>query len=383
MSLTKKVFIISTVLLVIILFFLGIYNFAFKKSTPSSSKPIVQTVPEKSEQEKLIQKKSKKIIPISEQAVIGKPIFDKKNETIAYYSAKDGTVWSAQADGSKESQIADTELAGIKNVFWANGGEKVITEFKKGNNSSFYFYNHKEKKGFPLKDGMDTVVWDSAGTKIFYKYYDADSKKRTLNISNPDGNEWQSLTELIDRDVSIAQIPSTSLLSFWNAPKAQDKTYFKSVNMTGGEPTLILSNRFGADYLWAPNGKQALVSSLANSESKMVTLGMVTPEGNYTELNIPTIVSKCVWSFDGKTIYYALPGGIPTNSIMPDEYQEKKFTTEDTFWKLNIETGKKERIVEANDIVEKYDSSELFLSTTQSALYFVNRIDGKIYSIEL
>lgn len=379
----KKVLIISLVLLGITLFFLGVYNFVFKKSTPSSSEPIVQTDPEKNEQEKIIQKKSEKIMPVSKQPVIGKPIFDKKNETITYYSAKDGTVWSVQADGSKESQIADTELAGLKNVFWANGGEKVITEFKKGNNSSFYFYNHKEKKGFPLKDGLDTIAWDSAGTKIFYKYYEASSNKRTLNISNPDGSEWQNLTELIDRDISIAQIPSTSLLSFWNAPKAQDKTYFKSVNMTGGEPTLILSNRFGADYLWAPNGKQALVSSLANSESKMVTLGLVTSEGSYTELNIPTLVSKCVWSFDSKMIYYALPGGIPTNSIMPDDYQNNKFTTEDTFWKINIETGKKERIIETSEITGEYDSSKLFLSANQGYLYFVNRIDEKIYLIRL
>lgn len=379
----KKVLIISLVLLGITLFFLGVYNFVFKKSTPSSSEPIAQTDPEKNEQENIIQKKSEKIIPVSKQAVVGKPIFDKKNETITYYSAKDGTVWSVQADGSKESQIADTELAGLKNVFWANGGEKVITEFKKGNNSSFYFYNHKEKKGFPLKDGLDTIAWDSAGTKIFYKYYEASSNKRTLNISNPDGSEWQNLTELIDREVSIAQIPSTSLLSFWNAPKAQEKTYFKSVNMTGGEPTLILSNRFGADYLWAPNGKQALVSSLANSESKMVTLGLVTPEGNYTELNIPTLVSKCVWSFDSKTIYYALPGGIPTNSMVPDDYQNNKFTTKDTFWKINIETGKKERIIETSEITGEYDSSKLFLSANQAYLYFVNRIDEKIYLIKL
>jgi len=379
----KKILIISLVLLGITLFFLGVYNFVFKKSTPNSSESIVQIDLEKKEQESVVQKKIEKIIPISKQTVIGKPIFDKKKETITYYSAKDGTVWSVQADGSKETQISDVELAEIKNVFWANGGEKAITEFKKGNNSSFYFYNHKEKKGFPLKEGLDTVAWDSAGTKIFYKYYDSSSDKRTLNISNPDGSEWQSLADLIDREVSIAQIPSTSLLSFWNAPKAQEKTYFKKINITGGEPQLILSNRFGADYLWAPSGKQALVSSMANSDNKMVTLGIITLEGNYTELNIPTLVSKCAWSNDGKTIYYALPGDIPSGAIMPDDYQNNKFTTKDTFWKINIETGKKERIVEVNEITEEYDSSGLFLSANQAYLYFVNKIDEKIYGIKL
>ena len=68
---------------------------------------------------------------------------------------------------------------------------------------------------------------------------------------------------------------------------------------------------------------------------------------------------------------------------MPDDYQNNKFNTSDTFWKMDIATGEKERIIEAVDIKEKYDSSSLFLSATEDALYFINKRDHKLYRISL
>ncbi len=377
----KKVLIISLILLGITLLFLGVYNVAFKKGVSKTAEPVVKISEEANKQTETVSKKQEKIKNISGQAITGKPFFDKKNETLKYYSAEDGTLWSAGENSKK--QISDTELTGLIDVFWSENGKKAITKFKKDDKTFFYFYDHEKQEGLRLKDGIDTITWDLAGNKVFYKYYDPSSDKRTLNISNPDGTEWKSLADLAIKYVSITQIPTVSLLSFWNAPAAEEETQLQTVGLAGGEVQTIFKGRYGADYLWSPDGKQALISSLANKDGKMVTLGLVTLEGSYTELNIPTMVSKCVWSSDGKFIYYALPGGIPDGAVMPNDYQTKRFVTQDTFWKLDITTGKKERIIEASDITEKYDSSQMLLSENKKMLYFVNRIDGKIYSIEL
>jgi hypothetical protein len=178
-------------------------------------------------------------------------------------------------------------------------------------------------------------------------------------------------------------VPSTSNVSFWNFPNADEETQLTIVGAVGGEPNVILKGKFGADYLWSPDGTQALVSSLASNDSKMTTLGLVTVNGQYHDLAIPTIVSKCVWSNDGKSIYYALPGAIPDNARMPNDYQDNKFMTDDTFWKIDITTGEKSRLINASEINGKYDSSDLFLSATESDLYFINRSDQKLYKIKL
>jgi hypothetical protein len=374
----KKIFIISAALLGVILFFLIIYNFAFRKNT---SQPIVQQSSGADANKTITQKNSEKITAISSQSVIGS-IFDKKTETITYYSGKDGTVWLVNADGSNEKQIEKTILPGLKNVLWSSNS-KVLTTFEKNGQLSFYEYDYGTRKGIALKSGLDSVVWDNLGAKIFYKYYDSATQKRSLNAANPDGSEWQKLADIAYRNISIAAVPLTSLVSFWNYPDALQETQLQTIGTAGGQAQTILKSRFGADYLWSPDGTRALVSSLSSLGGKMVSLGTVTLGGEYHDLNVPTLVSKCTWSSDGKTIYYALPGGIPDSAVMPNDYQNNKFKTEDTFWKMDMATGQKDRLIEAGSISGKYDSSDLFLSATQDALYFVNKIDGKLYRLAL
>lgn len=372
----KKIFIISSVLLIVVLFFLGIYNFVFKKDT--SEKIVQQPIVE----EKILQKKPEKITVVSDQAIIS-PFFDKKNETITYYSAQDGTVWQIKTDGTEKKQIEKTKLAGLKNVFWSPDGKKVLTMFEKEGQTSFYEYDYETKKGTQLKNGIDNVAWDNMSAKIFYKYYDVKTKSRSLNTANPNGSDWQKLADVNFRDVRIESIPSTSVVSFWNLPNATQESQLQIIGALSGQPQTIFKGRYGGDYLWSPDGTQALVSSLKSSSDKMTTLGLLTINSEYHDLNIPTIVSKCTWSLDGKKIYYALPGNIPDNAIMPNDYLEGKFTTQDTFWKMDTKTGQKERLIDATDILGQYDSTNLFLSATNDKLYFINKSDGKLYKLAL
>jgi len=377
----KKMFIISAVLLGVVLFFLGIYNFVFKKNTPIvMQSPAQETANDV--QKAAAQKASEKISVISSQPVLG-PVFDKKSGKILYYSANDGTVWTSNPDGSEKKQTSSKTLNGLKNVLWSQDHSQVLTTFEKDGQQTFYQYNYKTNTGVQLKSGLDTAVWDSLGVKILYKYYDSTTQKRSINVANPDGSGWQKLADTEFRNVLISPVPSTSSISFWNAPDANEETQLAIIGAIGGEPKVILSGKFGADYLWSPDGTQALVSSLASKDSKMTTLGIVTIDGQYHDLIIPTFVSKCVWSDDGKSVYYALPGAIPDGVKLPNDYQEKKFMTEDTFWKMDIATGEKSRIIDASEINGKYDSSNLFLSVTESDLYFVNRSDQKLYKIKL
>ena len=179
-------FIVSAVLLGVVLFFLGIYNFVFKKNTPIVAQPTAQEIANEA-QKKAAQKDSEKISAISSQPVLG-PVFDKKSETVLYYSAKDGTVWTSNPDGSGKKQTSNKTLNGLKNVLWSQDHSQVLTTFEKDGQQIFYQYDYKTNKGVQLKNGLDTVVWDGPGVKIFYKYYDSKSQKRSINIANPDGS---------------------------------------------------------------------------------------------------------------------------------------------------------------------------------------------------
>jgi hypothetical protein len=92
-------------------------------------------------------------------------------------------------------------------------------------------------------------------------------------------------------------------------------------------------------------------------------------------------VKKCVWSTDSKSLFCALPGNIPETSILPNDWQEGKLQTTDTFWKIEVATGEKERLIEIEKISGSFDVLEPFLSQDEKTLFFSNKADGKLYRL--
>jgi hypothetical protein len=205
-----------------------------------------------------------------------------------------------------------------------------------------------------------------------------------LNISDPTGENWMNLGEVEYKNISIAPIPRTGMVSFWNSPDAFTQTLFQSVLISGGTSKIISKDFYGADYLWDYSSEHILISHTENKGGNEPILGVMNSNGGeYKNLGAPTFVSKCAWSRNGKDVYYALPGEIPDGMVLPNDYNARKFYTADTFWKMNTETAEKEKLLETDKIKEKYDVQEMFLNEKEDFLFFLNRIDGKLYRLSL
>jgi hypothetical protein len=107
-------------------------------------------------------------------------------------------------------------------------------------------------------------------------------------------------------------------------------------------------------------------------------------DGNqFQSLGFTTFASKCVWSADSKYLFCALPGDISENAILPNDWQEGKLRTADTFWKIEVSSGKKARLIETKKIYGSFDALNPFLSKDEKTLFFVNKVDGKLYKLSL
>lgn len=380
MSVLKKIFFASVFIFVLTLLFWGIYNLSFpKKETAQKETPKEEPVetPKNTED-------TAKIKVVSGEAVFS-PILSADGESIKYYSVVDGKVWQIDLEGQNKRSLSEQTLSGLTGVFWSSDRQKAITQFKNSSGeTNFFSYDFETKKASPLKKNLDEVAWQLGANRIFYKYYSPDSKERSLNVSDPDGQNWKKLADLTYRNVSIASVPKTSLVSFWNKPDAFISTEFSSVPIVGGDKKTILKDRFGADYLWDPFGSMVLVSHTDKKGGGKIQLGTINYNGGeYKNLDFPTFVSKCTWAKGGNSVFCALPGDVPESAVLPNEYNDKKFLTADTFWKINVETGKKDRFLEISDIKNKLDVQSPFLSLDESFLFFTNRIDGKLYRLSL
>ena len=368
--------------MLLVLIFLGIYNFVFSdisiNANKNSSNNKIESLSAIANNKKE-DVKNKKIRPLTDEAVIS-PAFSLDGKYIQYYSKENGNVWKISFDGSEKINISKDILTGLTRVLWSPKENKVISRFPQ---NKFYLYDHTASKGVALKENINDIAWTNLGDKIIYNYCDIKTKVCSLNLANPDGGQWKKVANLPPGRISIAPIPQSSLISYWNYPDASSQTFLKTISLVGGEPKTILSGKYGADYLWSPDGKKVLTSSLAEKGSSKIMLGVVDNSGkNYQALNIPTLASKCAWA-DEKNVYCAIPTSIPDDAVMPNDYYNKKITTKDTFLKINVFNGESERIVDLEEITSAYDAENLIISLYEGCLFFVNRIDGRLYRIDI
>ncbi|MFH0969725.1 MAG: hypothetical protein V1804_04410 [Patescibacteria group bacterium] len=391
MSIAKKIFIISSVLLASVLFFLGIYNISFKPKNTALNNSSAQTTNSKKEnsgivsniEEKLGIKNKEKIYALSQGAAIS-PFVSEKEEKIKYYNPSNGSVSEVSFNGEGRSVIDENNFEGLEKVSWSPDGSKVISRFNSGGKIQYTSYDYSTKIFFKLANGIEFAAWNNLGDQIVYKYSDSKTGKKTINTANFDGSNWKKIADISISNFWMSMVPQSSFVSFWNSPNALEETLLYLVSTVAGDSKKIFSGRFGADYLWSPNGTKALISSTDSRGGSKIGLGVINSNGGeFQNLNIPTFTSKCAWGKDNKTVYYALPSFPSENNMLPNDYQNGKISSKDTFWKVDITTGKAERLVETSDIKNLYDAKNLFLSPSEDILFFINRTDGKLYGINL
>lgn len=378
----KTFFYTSLSLFLLTLIFFGVYHFAYRNNPldPKVGSPTETPSDTNFSNKPISSEPVSKIEAVIKEKNIGATTLSEKE--LAYFSTEGRSLKKISLDSRESSLIIDNLPGTPVETSWSNTKNQVLVLLE--NNGLHWYLLTLENKGvLPLKENLKYPSFSYLGDKIFYQYT-TESGTASVNISNPDGSEWRELIALPFKNVFTAPIPKSSDVSFWNRPNGLEKSLFQATSFSGANTRTLLTDRFGGDYLWSPDGEKVLVSSTQEIGTSKITLATINKSGGeLTSLVIPTIVSKTVWSLDGKTLYYALPGSLPDNVVLPNDYFSKKLLTADTFWKINFETGKRERLIEGSDIGVEFDSSNLFLSTKEDALYFLNRRDGKTYQLPL
>jgi len=384
----KKIFTISTLALVLLVGAIFVYNFAFKKPTSPVTAPKIVEEGKSSDLPATNQSTPKQasdaIAAISDGKVFGATLAPGGN-TIYLFANENGQLNQVDFNGKLQKVISTEKFEGIQGILWNKLKNRVIVRRENvPGKSKFLLLDLTQKTVVPLKDDIDSVAWSGLGDKIIYKYYDSRTRKREISISDPNGSNWRKLTDMGYFNVEISAIPGSSDISFWPSPDAFVSSLVNLVGFSGENRKELLKDRFGVDLLWSPDGKTAAVSSTDQKGGKKTALAVMNSDGGqFRSLDFPTFAKKCTWSADSKFLFCAMPGNIPESSILPNDWQKGVVQTTDTFWKIEIATGKKDRLVEADKINGSFDVLNPFLSQDEKTLFFVNKADGKLYKLEL
>lgn len=377
----KIFFGITAGVFVALLLFWGVYNIGFREN------PTVATV---SDGGKIISeaifedawKPAEKITLLLSERILGATTY---GHFIYFYSLDEKAFRRATLEGkNKETLLSDLPGDPLR-IVWAPSRERALVLLKQTNDTSLWHtIDLSTKTLIPLKGEMSRIAWDNTGSKIFYQYTDPKTRERSLNSADPDGNNWKKITDLGTNDFFIAPVPGNVTVSYWNRPSAREKGSLSTISLAGGTSKLITHDVLGGDFLWSPAGNKLIMQSTDIVDPSKIKLSVMNESGGELQsLDMAqTLVSKTVWSKNGKLLYYALPSPFSESAVLPNDYFEKNLHPQDSFWKLDIETRKAGRIIELKDITEAYDATDLFLSSSEDALYFTDRKSQKLYRIE-
>lgn len=388
----KKLLIISSTLLFLVVITLGVYNLAFKPDSSASGNNQTNDNTNNGNSNNNNEGEnnpppSDKIIEFSSEPALGATVaYDKTG--VKYYHRDTGNVYQALLDGSSRKVVSTAVLKDLIDVKWSPAKDQVITMYKDASfphQKKFVFFDYSTKKATVLNKNISDLVWLPSGSQIAYHYFDADSNTGSISTSLPDGTEWKKVMDLNIRDVVLNEVPEQAKISFHLKPTSYRESSLQTISTLGGDPVTVLNDKFGLGVKWSPDGTKALVAITKERASNKITLGVVDVSENYEfkELNIETTIDKAVWAADSESIYYALPEAIPDESVMPDDYISKNIRTADTFWRVNMRDRKKDQLTFKDDSKIIYDATNLFLSPKIDKVFFTNRDDGKVYYVKI
>jgi hypothetical protein len=378
----KKFFIIAASLLVVTLLFLGVYYFLFKNNpnNPTVDATLNSETKSTTAQDFNNTQTQTPLESVSESPVFGASVIG--DNRIGFF--RDGALRQFSYGGGGEEVLVPDLPGKMLQVRWSPDKRKALALLGNKDGQRWYFIDLDTKLFVPLKDGLTSPTWSNLSEKIFYFFRD-EKGSTSIYIAKPDGTESSEIAIAPPILNPFSQmVPGTAILSYWSRPAAFEESSLYTVPIVGGTPEKIFSGKYGANFLWSPNGNKVLITNTIGKGGSDVRLGIANQKGGeFHTLQVPTLISKTVWAKDGKTVYYALPLSLPQTAVLPDDYFSKSLATTDSFWKLDTETGKSDRVILPENILGNFDSIDLFLDPDETSLYFTNRTDNKLYRIHL
>ena len=383
----KKILIILIIILIIALAGLMIYNFFIKKPGPEKGEG-TGGFPEgeeggyqPQEQEEFAPQPELRIKAISKKAVISPTLTADKTGVIYYHT--NGEVWKSNFDGSNLSQVSSAVLDNLIKIIWSPDKNKVVSIFEDSvGNVSKYFYNYESGKAILLSKYINYIAWSSDSGQVAYQYQNDFTDENNISTSNPDGSKYAQIFKTRMKDL-IVEWPKGTEIFLREKPSGLVQSSLYSLNTLTKSFTKVIADIYGFSIKWSADGNKLLYSQTTANGKNIGIYTAGRSGSNQKSANVSTLAEKCVWAQDPRIIYCAIPKNIEDANILPDDFYKGTFRSDDEFWKINIETGEKTKILDDSEITGIYDATDLLLSPQESYLMFVNKKNGLLYSIKL
>ncbi len=189
----------------------------------------------------------------------------------------------------------------------------------------------------------------------------------TSYLQNP--NQIPPRAEWRPQWINTKTIAMTTLAS----READGYLYF--LDVSSGNFRKIMGPIRGLTTLVNPSGTMVLASQSTDKGFVLGTYSVTTGEAK--GLDLVTLPEKCTWQ-DNTIAFCAIPEAKPSGQY-PDDWYQGNIVFNDSFWLLDTTKGSTLNLFNGKD----FDAINLKTSPDNSYLYFINRINGTLWSYRL
>ncbi len=306
---------------------------------------------------------------------------------VTYVDRATGNIYEIEADGKDRNRISNTTIPKIFDARFSSDGDNFIFRYLVSDNGVESVRNFLAGlsgesgtstaltvEGIFLPVDISSVVISPEEDKIFYIYKQGEEtigvtanfqNKKQKQIFSSSFGEW-----------NIAW-PSKNIITLLTKPSGVADGFFYSLDAKTGKFTKLLGGVKGLGATADDKGSSILYSESGQNTIKTMIYNI--KKGESSVLPIATLSEKCIFSYEEDYVYCSAPGSLPT-AMYPDDWYQGLISFSDLIWKINISDGNTELLAGISD---NFDATNLFLSSQEDYLFFINKKDSTLWSLRL
>jgi hypothetical protein len=372
-----------------------------KDNTPTNTIPSTTTVQVNYSNPELLMPKLRKI---SSDPVAGMFASTTKVKTsptstttievtlLRYVDRGTGHVYQANNITTDIEKISNTTLPKIYEAYWNKNLTFNILRYLKDsteNITNFYAEIRKvpssiassttpyEIKGKFLSN-FNNISISPSGDRIFT--WTVEGGKGIGHISTFDEKTRTKIAE-----TPLTQIntdwPETSTVTITTKGNSIINGYTYTINTKTADMRKVIGPIRGLSSKMSSDGKYLIYSEGGNTIDTRI---LNTSNGTSTEVIFKTLADKCVWSKLRKNeVYCSVPTEIPEGSY-PEDWYKGSISFTDQIWVLNVLNGEVHLLANPINLTKSLiDATDLTLDPKENYLYFINKRDLSLWSIDL
>ena len=324
-------------------------------------------------------------IPVTTTTKTTKKVAIKKVEqkfeiipSLRYVEKANGHIYQRNISTKESTKISNSTIPSIYEALFNSDASTVIYRYlsSDGVTISSYVASLGGAKGEFLASDILDVSLSPDKNSFFYL------------IKNPNGISGVTKSFKDTKINNVWTSPYTEWLSQWVSPQKVFLTTKASWSYQGSLFSLNTSNGTMTKIFGDIPG----LTTLANTGATLVLYNNSTTIGPKLEvfdinkhkvedLDVYGLPDKCVWSNDKISIYCALPKVI-TGTQYPDSWYQGLISFDDYFVRIDTNTNQVSTIADSTDETS-VDATHLFLDKAEKQLFFTNKKDSTLWSLDL